>query len=296
MISLSRHREKFTHASSKLSQVGINPTMFEGTDGKDDKVPQAQLDSACSNNCAVGPDSHPRSFQGLIDSHRRALEAAQKRDSEWTAIFEDDAVPYLEPGVDTPASWMSAFDAVWQLLPPQAEFVRLGRCFAKPWWAGGEVFKTTTYADGGHFTVTQWTGINGQYDVGGCTHAYVVKKSFIPKMLSVFPCNCAWDCCLKGKLFSKEDKQGPLFNIETKMPPQKLVKEAADMWGTDSSFYSSIIQFGVLKQDWSAFPNGVTRDASRYTPQSLTIWNSMDLFGAPPAEVNGTRILTTFSD
>jgi hypothetical protein len=242
-----------------LAKAGIYPTMFPGTDGKDVAVSQEALDNACTG-CPT------RSLQALASSHMRALLAAKERSSDWTAILEDDVIPVLgsKDGVDT-TNWNDAFDAAWALLPPEAKFVRLGRCISKTWdgsknpsQAGVELH---TFADAGVFRVVKWIGQSGEYWAGGCNHAYLVHKDILPAVLALFPCTSVLDYCFQSQLFNNATKAGnrgldALFNIDTQATPDESWKEAQARGN-----YPNMMQFGVIQQDWPALPMGSTREA-----------------------------------
>jgi hypothetical protein len=270
MINLLRQPDRFNHSSSLLSQIGIYPVLFPGTDGQDAQTSQASLDDACfAEGCRF------REVQALADSHRRALLVAQQRASDWTAILEDDVVPVTglhEHSSTEGDDWLAAFDAAWASLPPHAKLVRLGRCIVKNWetqaWpsqVGMELYSYAPY-DSGNFRVTQWTGFNGEYAAGGCTHAYVVHKSILPELLSVFPCRCPLDCCFEGFLYNnRQDKNTPndfLYNIDTQTSPDDAWRESTHNGG----FLQNVMQFGVLRQDWKALPHGVTETAKAHAP------------------------------
>lgn len=271
MINLLRQPNRFNHSSSLLSQIGIYPVLFPGTDGQDVQVSQESLDDACfAEGCRF------REVQALADSHRRALLIAKQRDSDWTAILEDDVVPVTglpERSSSERNDWLMAFDAAWASLPPNAKLVRLGRCIVKNWetqaWPSQVGMELYSYANsGGNFRVTQWTGFNGEYAAGGCTHAYVVHKSIVPELLSVFPCRCPLDCCFEGFLYNKQDASIPndyLYNIDTQISPDDAWRESTRNGG----FLQNVMQFGVLRQDWQKLPHGITETAKAGAPFEL---------------------------
>jgi hypothetical protein len=204
---------------------------------------------------------HARAVQALADSHRRALIAAQDRNYTWTAILEDDAIPMDE---DFPENWPEAFEQIWEKLPKVARFVRLGYC--NP--SGRPNYLVNTFIKGSPFRMTNWLGYltpdkNGWYGYmpGMCTTAYMVHKEVIPELLKIFPCSGQIDGCYlgwfghpwKGEHESKGFKV--LYNIETNKPVEKAYADAKQLHG---GFGQGVGQFGVLKQDWEALPNGTT--------------------------------------
>lgn len=278
MISLPRLRDRFTHSSSKLAEIGIYPRMFPGTDGHSSNLDQTVLDSTIDWNLAkqtlgvvarpvkhgIQNSSASRAFQALAFSHRNALIFAQQRSSNWTAIFEDDAVPTPVPGLDNPVSWATAFESVWALLPPQASFVRLGYCQlrAKATVNSQVGLVSRTYRSGGKFRVTRYTGKLGKYESGGCTTAYVVRKDVIPQMLSLFPCPCTLDCCWRAYFQGRWDNRSSaprgmdfLFNIDTQTTPDEVYRRFRN-----SKTFSGALSFGIVRQDKMALPGGTTTE------------------------------------
>lgn len=266
MISLSKESSRFRSSASKLADIGVHPTFFAGIDGRNPNISEAALEMAVK-----WPDPAPswyghkagsisvRLIQALAESHRRALLAAQRRGPNWTAILEDDAVPSSGTGL-SPVEWSEAFKAVWALLPPSAQLVRLGYCQLRNWPLEEYPYKAgmtlTTYADGGQFRLTRWMGWKGQYQPGGCTTAYMVHKDIIPEMLTTFPCPSPIDACW-NRYFTKNSRGWDfLYNIDTHASPNQAFQEASK--GVVNKFAA---QFGVLKQDWNAFPDGTTRTA-----------------------------------
>lgn len=206
MIVLERIAGRSALAKQELARVGINATVFPATDGSQtspDILSQAcRLVSTDKPRCG---DSGCRNtiVQSIAHSHQRALQKAMETKEDWTAIFEDDAVPVLPEGVD----WDAEFRNAWKRLPATAKVVRLGWC--QPWWAA--VINAEPPEQEGHkfhwlqFPHTSRWATNQETPVGGCTHAYIVHKSIIPSMLSVFPCCCGVDCCWEYGFFTKQD-------------------------------------------------------------------------------------------
>jgi hypothetical protein len=246
MVSLQRVPNRFSYSSGQLASVDIRPTMFPATDAATESV--EVLEKTCPRDKCPFP-----SIQAVADSHRRALLAAQQRDSEWTAIVEDDIVPVHPVGrLLTAAGWNRAFDVAWSKLPKEAQFVRLGRCVVKH-WVTEEVpssvgMELQVFADAEDFRITKWTGFNQKYAAGGCTTAYMVRKDIIPHLVSLFPCSCAVDCCFEA-WFNEETPRGArgldfLYNIDTHAPPDVVFNDAFQ------SASPTTMQFGILRQDF----------------------------------------------
>lgn len=245
MISLPRGEERANYSKNKLSEVGIDARIFTGTDGRNpfvskeevlDKVIHFRNDSWYSTHDG---SNESRWAAALADSHMRALQEAQRRQENWTAIVEDDVIPILAENM-TGTEWLEAFEAVWDTVPPTARFVRLGYC-----WSPG--LGRDIVANAGHFMVT--TLMKQGYHArqpGICTTGYVVHKDAIPDLLSAFPCDITLDVCWNLHLSSNISSHGSaiiadrigLFNIEVNF--------------TDSQ--EGLHQYGILKQDWSTLP------------------------------------------
>jgi hypothetical protein len=205
MITLERELSRFTFASHELQKVGIVPTVFPATDA------QSSPPDALSLGCLLkGPGKYERSAdcplwkngggcqttaeQATAASHRRALEAALERNEDWTAIFEDDAVPVT----DEPGRWDAEFRQAWAQRPAEARIIRLNWCF------GG--FPASVGAP--PTTVGSFMWVHTA-DPGGCTTAYMVHKEVIPQLLQSFPCCIAVDACFEGEFFKKCAKETP---------------------------------------------------------------------------------------
>merc|ERR1719482_2482101 len=132
MISMNRFSDRSTYASSQLIRIGIYPTLLPATDGY--CASKAALEKGCGSQgtCNGGGRTGDGCFsafeQGVADSHRRALEVAMKRQEEWTAIFEDDAIPVFDDNVN----WNSEFQKAWATKPATATIVRLSWCLPPP--------------------------------------------------------------------------------------------------------------------------------------------------------------------
>mmetsp|Transcript_130114 Transcript_130114/g.236607 ORF Transcript_130114/g.236607 Transcript_130114/m.236607 type:complete len:166 (+) Transcript_130114:426-923(+) len=77
--------------------------------------------------------------------------------------------------------WMQRLVQIWEEIPAGTDVVRLG-------WCGDMEPVHRWTADAGAFVLADTQS-------AGCTHAYAVHKSALPKMLKLFPCCCAVDCC-----------------------------------------------------------------------------------------------------
>jgi len=261
MISLERRPERFNHTSRKLAQIGIVPHRLMATDGtcasskqlsqgclleEDEGTPGwclAQREKFLSEGGArnkEGTGCQSKIEQAIADSHRRALELAQDRDHEWTAIFEDDSVPVR------PKRWNRAFQRAWARVPPTAKVVRLSWCMI----AKNPTEATVqTLTDVGDFRLTQWTGFGSDYKAGGCTGAYVVHRSVIPELLALFPCCCAVDCCFEHDLFNRQE-------LESGQTKGEQILVSLDAWGSNVDVGNDEHvrpQFmGIMKQDRGA--------------------------------------------
>lgn len=196
-------------SSDGLIPAGILATPFAATDARS-STPQ-ELRHGCISGGDIDAESECPSAQdrgrhgsgcvspveqAITDSHRRALHLAQGRDSEWTAIVEDDALPVTETDA---SAWSEAFASVWPHVPTEAKFVRLGWCTFDE-----DVGPVTPHVlfDGGVFKILSGLSINnGTYYTGGCTTAYLVHRSIIPRLLDIFPCCSPMDTCLEEDFF-----------------------------------------------------------------------------------------------
>jgi GR25 family glycosyltransferase involved in LPS biosynthesis len=195
-ITLDRDPLRASYSAKQLQQVGIFPTRFVATDGW--CAPWHILQEACNENCS--PEE-----AAVAHSHKRALEVAAMRSEEWTAILEDDAVPFLPEGA-TGREWDAALQSIWAQVPETAKIVRLNWCqpISEDWslqWmnsSGEDRFKLTQFA-------VQNAKESIWNSVGLCTTAYLVRKDMVRDLLSIFPCNCAVDCCYGWKFFNGYD-------------------------------------------------------------------------------------------
>lgn len=216
MISLNCHTERFNFAADRLREVGITPIFFGATESS---APAEQLaqgcapkgDWQCSSDEKVG-EGCDAVEQAISDSHRRAIEVAANRDAEWTAILEDDSVPAM---AEDPGQWTQRLLSVWSQIPEGTDVVRLGWCSLEDpshRWSGDQ--STMVIAD--------------TPDAGGCTHAYVVRRSAIPKMKELFPCCCAVDCCFK---FGMEKHGISMVNIDAVGSKEYIASHMTQDWG-----------------------------------------------------------------
>lgn len=259
MISLESRPDRFNYSARLMEEVGIVPHLLPATEAH--CASQEQLSSGCkleddegtpawclaqrsSARNKEGTGCQSKVEQAIADSHRRALELAQERAHEWTAIFEDDTVPVR------PQRWNRAFKKAWARVPETAKIVRLSWCMI----ARGPGEPTIqTWSDEGDFRLSTVTGFGREsidYKAGGCTGAYMVHRSIIPDLLALFPCCCAVDCCFEHDLFNRKSTDG---NGKTK-GEQVLVNLDAWSWSPASNHieeYSSPQHYGVMKQDRS---------------------------------------------
>jgi hypothetical protein len=238
MLSMTRFSERSTYASSQLIRIGIYPTLLPATDSH--CASKAALEKGCvsrGGGTSIGAcrgkggsfleqamDSRRTgigcvnaNIQAVADSHRRALEVAMKRQEEWTAIFEDDAIPVFDDDVD----WNSEFQKAWATKPATATVVRLSWC-SPPGKHAVPVKRTTNQTVG----LFQWVRTDG---AAGCTAAYMVHKSAVPAMLKVFPCCCAVDCCYAWDVYAKQTVD--LVNLAAVGGEEWIEKNEIADWG-----------------------------------------------------------------
>mmetsp|Transcript_118114 Transcript_118114/g.204114 ORF Transcript_118114/g.204114 Transcript_118114/m.204114 type:complete len:474 (-) Transcript_118114:71-1492(-) len=215
MISLDSASARFDQSSRLLSQVGIHVERFSAADAST-ATPQ-ELEEGCMKNTSFDVKTFclDRAGQGCLGdteqaialSHRKALEWAKKRDGEWTAVFEDDAVPApLE-------NWELVFRDAWAKLPKTVKFVRLGWCY----WEHDDwtypVFEVPFAESNISILVESWKS-HGEtrYDPGGCTTAYMVHKDILDEVLNLFPCCGPVDSCYKWDFFKRVDPDTNKFH------------------------------------------------------------------------------------
>lgn len=259
VLTLVRQPERLVRAVTALGKVGIVPVPFPATDARcaspekldlgirrahareSDKVALIRAQKAGQSTEQWWQETNVA--QAIADSHRRALQAAlARRDHEWTAILEDDAVPF--GGTD---SWDESFTKAWAAIPDGVKFVRLGWCGTGPPYE--EHFTAT---DGG-FMIGQWVDHGNFTDPhasdGGCTTGYVVHKSIIPEMLQMFPCTEAVDSCFLWKLFMSNRGShlwGAKHMVNLDVDANKLSPHEAAIH--TRRLHLKYIQAGVLQQ------------------------------------------------
>lgn len=263
VISLLRKPERFDHSSALLQQAGIWPTEFPAVDAM--CLQSEELEKACYLGTDQEPDpqtcsdKHGRGCnnveQAIAESHRRALQRALQRSSPWTAILEEDTVPVR------PERWSTAFKKAWERVPEGVKIVRLSWCNF-PGDHEGFNMAQDTFADAGDFLLANWTGYEDassrEYNAGGCTGGYMVHRSIIPELLNLFPCCCAWDCCLEKDFFERPVRlQGP--RGEEAVPRGMQVMLNMDAWGSidyamNYTFWG-LYQSGVMVQDARELPS-----------------------------------------
>jgi hypothetical protein len=235
VISLARTPERFDYTAQELAKAGILATSFQATDVTTAR--QEELRYGCigisnpnKGKCGTYGCMY-RSEQAIAASHRRALEAAKSRHTNWTAIVEDDMVPVQ------PDRWNEAFKAAWiklQKVAPEARLVRLSWCnIVSP-----EQDNTEVFADAGDFTLSKSLD-------GVCTGAYMVHREIIPEMLSLFPCCGPVDTCWSVWL-KEQDQNGQAhglsftISMQLKDSREKITEIAGEEW---------LGQHGVMYQD-----------------------------------------------
>jgi len=191
MISLGSASDRFNHSSHALKQVGIHVNKLSAVDASTatpQELAQGCLKSTwrkaekwCLNRAGQGCLGD--TAQAIALSHKKALELAKKRHGEWTAIFEDDAVPAPFE------NWELIFRDAWARLPKRVKFVRLGWCYWERFDWRYPVFEVPFAESKISILVDQWKSRGEtRYDPGGCTTAYMVHKDIVDDLLSLFPC------------------------------------------------------------------------------------------------------------
>jgi len=264
MIHLNRAQDRANYTLDLLAKAGIFPRKIPGTDAE--SASEDVLEQACPLNRGPDPkafckssvhrDKHSSDYrpgggckdkteQAITDSHHQALLLAAERQEEWTAIFEDDAVPVR------PETWSESFREAWQSVPETARLIRLGWCtFRAPQGKKGRLPSIFTSVRGprdGNFEMIDWMSWGGWgYRVGGCTTAYIVHRSIIPEMLGIFPCCCAMDCCLEYGLFYQ-----PATHATPGLTRGMEIMMSMDAEGSTnySATLSPLEQSGVMVQD-----------------------------------------------
>jgi hypothetical protein len=272
MISLKRLPARAKYTSLQLHRVGIAPRIFPATDS-DCSSPEA-LGLACIANqssCEADPDkvgSGCNSVEAAIaDSHRRALELAQRRESNWTAIIEDDIIPVVLNGT---ANWNEQFTRIWSEIPAGVLMVRLSWCFPPGWEQGSDQIRQAHAASGTfQLAYSGWPAFGSEGWIGGCTSSYVIHKKLVPELLKVFPCCGPLDACIEWDFFKRTNPDSP-----DGRPRSKSIMIDMDMAGSveyirgRSTPDKDLHQHGVFMQDRNELPSSVghlqTASASRH--------------------------------
>mmetsp|Transcript_140804 Transcript_140804/g.259300 ORF Transcript_140804/g.259300 Transcript_140804/m.259300 type:complete len:816 (-) Transcript_140804:47-2494(-) len=216
LLTLEREPHRAAYAESQLKAVGIFPERIPASDSRD--TPQFLLAEGCNEGCTAVEAA-------IAHSHKRALEAARLRQETWTAILEDDAVPVLTDGM-TGSRWDEEFQQIWSQVPAETKVVRLNWCLPV-----GEGHMISPPLGDGEMMLTKFA------PPGMCTGAYIVHKDIIPRLLEVFPCNCALDCCLNWKFFESPGSDDRLLHFSVlsnldMVGSTSLIKKA-DLRGLD---------------------------------------------------------------
>merc|ERR1719223_122163 len=219
MISLDHQPERYAHSLMQLAHAGIQPLPFPATDvqcaspdaldmgvrrlGAREDGERAARRAHKAGQTVDEWWRETRVAQAIADSHRRALQAALARREEWTAIFEDDAVPQGDPDV-----WSAAFAEAWAALSPTVDLVRLG------WCGTGPPYRSMFTDTKGGFRIATWipkppatdagAKMHAHESDGGCTTGYIVRRSAAAELLSVFPCTQVVDSCFLWSLFMRD--------------------------------------------------------------------------------------------
>lgn len=278
MISMEKEGQPRRHEHSllALTNASVFPVSFPATDSASAIPTQLQLTCPlaeqpgssewCEEMGRVGePGCSSVPEQAIADSHRRALLKAKKRGDRygkleenapnWTAILEEDAVP-----VDA-AAFDEQFRAAWAALPNGTKLVRLGWCdFADE--LGGVEDRAFSRHGQLRLVAERWfTTEEGkrQYHTGGCTTGYVVHRSLLDEMLQMFPCCCAFDCCLERHLLRAparrpaEEGQVAEGDFTEFRGREVMVDMDHEQAGEFSRGFASFRQSGVLVQDHRPF-------------------------------------------
>jgi len=233
------------HEYTELNKVGIYPKTFPAVDAltaSPDELSQGCYPKQNDSHRCKGPGEGCRKpvIQAIAESHRQALLAARERNSTWTAILEDDAVP-----VD-PVHFNRNFKEVWSRVPEGVGIVRLSWC---PLLRKDRFDKHTYFAYDSFRLVDSLTNHrNGRYWTGGCTTGYMVHHDFIPTVLSIFPCCAALDACLDLELFHSplacnEDNKTKCWGQEHMMGLD--IQDS----GSKTRPWRKLLQNGILAQD-----------------------------------------------
>lgn len=248
------HLERATREHAiypRLNEVGIYPTTLAAVDvelASNDTLRQGCLPhgEASTSFACGGPDipggragdgCHTTIEQAIAESHRQALLAAQSRNSTWTAIFEDDAVPV------SPKNFNTDFKRVWAQIPPETGLVRLAWCFGHQ--------KNGTFDN--------FRLVSGKEATGLCTTAYMVRRDFVPTLLGLFPCCTALDTCYEFDLYFR--------------PPRCNTEGADKCWGQRYMVGIDALESEKLTEGWAAYPQqGILAQDNREAPSIRHQW------------------------
>jgi len=239
MISLDGASARFAQSALLLAQVGIHVERFGAADAS--TATTEELAEGCMKNTSTDVKNFclDRAGQGCLGdteqaialSHRKALEWAKKRDENWTAIFEDDAVP--APLED----WEGVFRDAWARVPERVKLVRLGWCYwERPNWKY-PVFEVPFGESKTSVLVEQWKS-HGEtrYDPGGCTTAYMVHKDILDDLLGLFPSCSAVDLTYDWDYLRRVDPTTQkakgldvMMSLDTKTEPLMYEKEEDEL-------------------------------------------------------------------
>mmetsp|Transcript_139124 Transcript_139124/g.245825 ORF Transcript_139124/g.245825 Transcript_139124/m.245825 type:complete len:703 (-) Transcript_139124:68-2176(-) len=250
MISLDRRPERFQFSSAMLRHVGINAVKLSAIDrtiANSTELARGcplEGDEGVRQHCAAsgktGYGCKLNSEQAIAASHLRALEEAQKRTEEWTAIFEDDVVPAPAEG------WSDLFRKAWERVPAHIRVVRLGYCQLDMNHQPVPIYQYV-HANISGVVLSQYTGWGEQqpfyYEPGGCTSAYLVHKSILPEMIKLFPCCGSVDSCYKWDFFKT-------LNSETKL--ERGMEIMMNMDSPDAPLLEedgNVHHYGLIRQD-----------------------------------------------
>lgn len=258
MLSLGRDASRFQFSEEKLGIAGIRPSKMLATDGSCASEGVLSMGCVSQNNensewCSklqkTGSGCEKKAEQGIADSHRRALLAAQAREHDWTMVLEDDTV------LVRPQRWDDAFKRAWKKVPPSTKIIRLSWCLP----GNASQIIQPTYMDAGDFKLIKWEGYATGYRAGGCTAAYMVHRDIIPEMLNLFPCCCAVDCCFENDLYNRvvgTDRSETfgmtiMLSLDGWGSQEYIAEREKSQWG---------VQYGVMMQALSDLTSTRTGD------------------------------------
>lgn len=230
-----------------LNDVGIYPTLVSAVDYKiatpaelrEGGLTPNDHDERCFNG--RGANNKPV-LQAISASHLKAIRMAKDRDYEWTAILEDDASP-----IKFDENFDKNFREVWSKVPNETGFVRLSWCPL----VGEHLLEKHVYYgyDNLRLIEYQTDKRDGSFATGGCATAYMVRRSFLPRILSIFPCCYPADTCLDFDLFlSPASCRGK--NATTQCWAQKHMM-SLEVIGSETMTkgWQFVAQHGILAQD-----------------------------------------------